>query len=1497
MKNEGFSAARVYVNLNEGIWLSRHAALDEQQAVVTLKTVDPDSLTLLPGAFLSRTRVIQVPDSAFGPFYLYVMADLSDRFCEYPYENNNLKRFGPFTISRSPDKDLQITGVEAPSTADAGSQVTLSWNLENKGPGAIIATEIKDSLALFNGSSMIHLHAYRKVRDLPGNSSLSERAGITIPHTTPPGTYTLALWTDRENKVYEYEAEHNNVTYLPNLTITRNPDLLPELMISDVSTGEMAAGQRLTVTYKVTNTSVKPTTGHWTDKLTITDIGGKVLLESLVPISRELGRNQSYTGTLSVDIPVRMTGDYKLRVVADADLSMKEYNVANNIHEQPIQLALTRWADLEINSFTHPDTLVAGQEARFGWITKNIGTRETEKASWTDWVYLFEADQFGRNGRELLKRIQTGALAPGASYTADTTIRIPLHLSGEYYLYAAVDNRNEIFENNSEANNVAGGGVPVVITRPAPADLEPEVTAFSGTESRINYSVHNRGTNPVRGSWQDGLYLSDDPVLDRDDLLIGYQMVSPDDELPPGGRLDIIFYKELPPVKPGEYYLIVRSDLFGYIPETDKTNNISASDVPVYINNIPSLQLDVLQDSSFTYSGKDHYYQLEKPAGKGILLTLDAAGSNTSTDLFYRTEELPVSGGGFDYRGHQPMQTSQRLMVPSADTLTTDFILAAAKYLDSGRSAYSLLAEAKDFSLIDVQPRRGGNQGIVVIELEGFDFSDSLTIMLRNGSGQLRAVHSIYVSPVRARAHLNLNDTDPGVYDVVLKRNDRGDEAVLPGAFTVEEEAFQDLHVEVVSPSDVRIHRDGFVQVNWANRGNINEYDMFLIVSFFRSGYRSDSMQVVYMGDGVSHRLPAEASLYSLPGEESMLVDDRAWHLIAWLPVLPAGGRGQLSFRVRGAVEDTLFAEARFFRNDITPVHFSGNLDDLKYTQFLRDLDYRLRGELPADNPLLLKSTANECIHDPKVVEAMIYKGVRGHVEYVSGGIPSNPAQVVSTMVTEGLKSFVDPEAHNRPGDVVKDLTDGQRDIVLDPTKKSAYDHLLNNLDNCLTPDVTSRIRQHCITEDREPYVRENGSMGFRTVFRFNCPPKPPPPGSGGGGSGGGGGGGGGGGLWRVLFPRDPNDIIGPEGQGSPRFITHEETLPYKIRFENVSTATAAALRVDIRNELEEGFDIRRFRLDKVGWGDTVIQLPAVSSWSGEFELGPEYLNYRLKLVAGVDPVNRRAFWNFMTIDPLTGTSPDEPEAGFLPPNDSTGIGEGFVSYVIRASDDLVPGSTIENSAVIVFDEEESLSTNVWVNTMAGRSGESFVRELPAETEQEQFLVSWDYVVFEEFGPVPVTYTVMVSVNDGPYEKWIGPTTETSAVFEGSEGNTYRFFSIAGFSDGTVETAPGEEDARTTVVKVNTSVILPALQTGGLSVYPNPSDNTLNVRYTLRSEGAYTVDLFDYTGRHLATLESGRKPAGDYQLRLGDTGFLHSGVYFIRLTRGEDVQSVRWVRR
>ena len=48
----------------------------------------------------------------------------------------------------------------------------------------------------------------------------------------------------------------------------------------------------------------------------------------------------------------------------------------------------------------------------------------------------------------------------------------------------------------------------------------------------------------------------------------------------------------------------------------------------------------------------------------------------------------------------------------------------------------------------------------------------------------------------------------------------------------------------------------------------------------------------------------------------------------------------------------------------------------------------------------------------------------------------------------------------------------------------------------------------------------------------------------------------------QVVRPRDPNDIIGPEGFGEERWVAASATQGYMIRFENAADASAPAQKI-----------------------------------------------------------------------------------------------------------------------------------------------------------------------------------------------------------------------------------------------------------------------------------------------------------------------------------------------
>ncbi|HEV2971778.1 MAG TPA: Ig-like domain repeat protein, partial [Pirellulales bacterium] len=110
----------------------------------------------------------------------------------------------------------------------------------------------------------------------------------------------------------------------------------------------------------------------------------------------------------------------------------------------------------------------------------------------------------------------------------------------------------------------------------------------------------------------------------------------------------------------------------------------------------------------------------------------------------------------------------------------------------------------------------------------------------------------------------------------------------------------------------------------------------------------------------------------------------------------------------------------------------------------------------------------------------------------------------------------------------------------------------------------------------------------------------------------------------------------------------------------------------------------------------------------------------------------------------------------------------------------------------------------------------SSVSALPATESSASFTVTWSGQD-EAGGSGIANYDVFVSENGGAYSSFESGTIGTSATFNGANGNTYSFFSIATDKAGNVQATPAGAEATTTVqVRVNTTTTL--VSTAGIIV-------------------------------------------------------------------------------
>ena len=120
------------------------------------------------------------------------------------------------------------------------------------------------------------------------------------------------------------------------------------------------------------------------------------------------------------------------------------------------------------------------------------------------------------------------------------------------------------------------------------------------------------------------------------------------------------------------------------------------------------------------------------------------------------------------------------------------------------------------------------------------------------------------------------------------------------------------------------------------------------------------------------------------------------------------------------------------------------------------------------------------------------------------------------------------------------------------------------------------------------------------------------------------------------------------------------------LRFENLATATASAQVVRITQMLDPHLDPATFAFGEYGWGRHRFQAPAgVTSFRERHDQRDEIGLY-IDVEAAFDPDTGTLIWTFTSINPRTMQIPSD-DKGFLPVNIADHVGEGFVSYTVRA--------------------------------------------------------------------------------------------------------------------------------------------------------------------------------------------------------------------------------------
>ncbi len=366
--------------------------------------------------------------------------------------------------------------------------------------------------------------------------------------------------------------------------------------------------------------------------------------------------------------------------------------------------------------------------------------------------------------------------------------------------------------------------------------------------------------------------------------------------------------------------------------------------------------------------------------------------------------------------------------------------------------------------------------------------------------------------------------------------------------------------------------------------------------------------------------------------------------------------------------------------------------------------------------------------------------------------------------------------------------------------------------------------------------------------------------------------------LIPVVRSCDPNEIVGPPGYETDHWVSVKDNLDYTIFYENDPVfANAPAQRVTVRQEVDADLNLASFSLGEFGFRNMTFQVPANrSSYSTVLRL-KDSIGVDVEVTAGLDIVNREIFWVFQSIDPATGLPPYDPFAGYLPVNDSFGIGEGFVTYFIKARTSSQTGDSISAFASIVFDINDPLLTNTYVNLVDAFAPASELDSILMKNDST-FCLSV-HAQDDSGGVGAAAYDLYVSENNGAYSLLTaGIAIDSSYLFVGNQASTYCFFSRSIDWVKNQEPLKAQSDSCLTVLAAK---LISLLQPNGGDSYC--TGDSLTASWSARGIDSVNLYYSADSGQNYIALEVGRNATDSVFHWLLPDSLPSSASYFLKV--------------
>lgn len=336
-----------------------------------------------------------------------------------------------------PLPDLQVSNIQVPASANSGQNISISWQINNAGPGATIVNQHwKDAVFLsvdpepnfrnistnpagwpniLSPKSPLLIGTKSNLSGLASGESYTNTINFTIPIHYKDAFYAHVI------------TDYGSVVSTSPLQITRSNDTAraanpmnvilsptPDLRVEQVFTpSTVFSGSTVNITYQVRNYgALTPAGANWADSVFISrnplfsredciSLSQPKAFGNYYPNTVDAGAyideivaaQASYTRSVNVVIPNFIMGQWYIYVKTNANAKLYEGAfVENNVGQGLLEVLLTPTPKLKIQNITLPVTSAGTtQQVGINWEIKNEGFNDNAEKNKGHYITLLGA--------------------------------------------------------------------------------------------------------------------------------------------------------------------------------------------------------------------------------------------------------------------------------------------------------------------------------------------------------------------------------------------------------------------------------------------------------------------------------------------------------------------------------------------------------------------------------------------------------------------------------------------------------------------------------------------------------------------------------------------------------------------------------------------------------------------------------------------------------------------------------------------------------------------------------------------------------------------------------------------------------------------------------------------------------------------------------------------------------------------------------------------------